>query len=79
MAKEEKVVVATVFRNDGTYKGGKRLMVHSDFQRFLKEAGQLLDVDNPVYAFTYEGGEIESSYDVLHDDVIFISSGELLM
>src|SRR5262245_46020757 len=52
-----------------------RMMVHSDFKRFLTEAGERLSMQ-AVYVFTEEGGEIESTDDILHDDHLWISSGE---
>lgn len=55
-----------------------RLMVHSDFKRFLTEAGQKLSID-AVYIFTEEGGEVESTEEILHDDVLWVSSGKQLV
>jgi len=51
-------------------------MVHSDFKRFLSEAGKKLSIE-AVYIFTEEGGEVESTEEILHDDVLWVSSGAL--
>ena len=53
-----------------------RLMVHSDFKRFLSEAGKKLSI-GAIYIFTEEGGEVESTEEILHDDVLWVSSGAL--
>ncbi|KAL6063050.1 hypothetical protein QOT17_011853 [Balamuthia mandrillaris] len=80
----EEEVWVRVFANRKDDKGGNAAFVESarvalpvDFRAFLKEAGRQLQLtEEPKYAFTMQGGEVECTEEVFHDDILFISCGE---
>eukprot|EP01087_Luapelamoeba_hula_P015307 TRINITY_DN4557_c0_g1_i1.p1 TRINITY_DN4557_c0_g1~~TRINITY_DN4557_c0_g1_i1.p1 ORF type:complete len:442 (+),score=111.58 TRINITY_DN4557_c0_g1_i1:26-1327(+) len=75
---DEQVVVASVVPITNPLDlPPQRIMVHSLFRRFKEEAATKFGLPQPVaYVFTAQGGEIESSYDILHNDVLYLSQGE---
>jgi len=80
---EERVVRVTVFINDGKKKKGESLLVPSDFQKFIKESARKLNLSQDsslkFIVYTEEGGQIDSIEEILHDDELFISLGELFI